>query len=79
MKKYILTTIGVMALATAVLAATQIKTTGAGLSLGTDASQKIGFYGVTPTNQLTVTVGSDSQTLTNILNALIKIGLVKTN
>jgi hypothetical protein len=88
MKKLILSLFGVALIATAVYAAsTQMKNTGAGLYIGTASTQKIGFWGVTPTNQIgigiTLTNGAELAEavtkLQSIHNALIATGLCKTN
>ena len=81
MKKQILILGAVVAVATAAYAvSTQIKQTGAGLQLGTATTQKLSFYGSTPTNQLNVTVTSwDTNTVKSLIDALRIIGLVNTN
>lgn len=68
-------------IAASVYAATQQKNTAAGLQIGTASDQKIGFWGAAPTNQLTVTtIGvSNAAQITNIINALIKSGIINTN
>ena len=60
---------------------TKEKNTGAGLQIGTTSTQKIGFWGATPTNQLSVTIGgvSDAGRLTNLITALLKSGIINTN
>jgi hypothetical protein len=83
MKKAFITIAALVAIyAIAVFAeSTQQKNTGAGLQIGTTSTQKIGFWGATPTNQLVVTtIGvSDAGRLTNLLSALIKCGIISTN
>jgi hypothetical protein len=54
MKKLILSLLGVALIATLIYAeSTQQKNTGAGLQIGTSATQKIGFFGATPVVQQT--------------------------
>jgi hypothetical protein len=82
MKKFTLTMLGVALVLTAVYAAsTQTKNTGAGMQIATTSSQKLGFWGATPTNQLTIAIGgiSDAERLTNLIAALRVVGLVSTN
>ncbi len=75
MKKYILSFVGVVALATLLYAeSTQIKNTGIGYQIGTSASQHVGFYGAAPVVQqnaaaVTTNVASVAVSLTKASKA----------
>lgn len=86
--KWILCLVGAAIIATAVYAeSTKIKDTGAGYLIGTSSTQKIGFWGVAPTNQIGIgitltngaTLAECVTKLQSIHNALIATGLCKTN
>ena len=81
MKKKILILIALVAVVTATYAAVQIKQTAAGLQIGSisGGGDLIGFYGATPVTQLFVSVTTDSTTLSNLINQLVRQGIVKTN
>lgn len=78
-KSNLLILAGVALVITAVYAGTQIKETAAGTQIATTADQKLAFWGATPVTQQWVTVSADSTTLTNILLALVRNGIVRTN
>lgn len=80
MKKLLLCGLALIVCAAVYAESTKTKTTAAGMQIGTSRSQAIGFWGVTPvTQQVVVATGSDSATLTNILNELVRMGIVRTN
>lgn len=85
MKKTLLILCGCgLVFASVYAASTQTKNTGAGLQIGTASTQKLAFYGGTPTNQLTVTVSTNTldttaATLKQVIDALRLVGLVNTN
>ena len=81
MKKNILILLAVVAVVTATYAGVVMKNTAAGLQVGTRSggADSIGFWGATPTTQKFVTVSTDSTTLSNLINELVRIGIVKTN
>lgn len=86
MKKSIIISVASLALAGAAFAeSTKIKDTGAGLKIGTTATQKIGFYGVTPIVQPTIaaapTNGADlAEVITwcqGVRSNLVNLGIAK--
>lgn len=81
MRKNLIITIAAICLISlyAYAESTKIKNTAAGYQLGTTSTQAIGFYGAAPVTQKFVTVSSDSTTLTNLINELVRMGIVKTN
>lgn len=82
MKKNLLIFAALVLVVTGVYAAVQIKQTGAGLQIGTRSggADSIGFWGATPSTQINVTAsGAIGASFTNLLNELVRIGIVKTN
>ena len=78
-KNLLILGIGCLIVTVAYAASTKIKNTAAGYQIGTEAEQKIGFWGIVPTTQQVVTVSTDSTTITNILAALRVAGIIRTN
>jgi type IV secretory pathway protease TraF len=85
MKKHTLIILAVVAIVTTTYAVTIVKETGAGLFLGTSASQKVGFYGIAPlAQQTTVAAVTNGTSLADLITAvngirsnLVAVGLVK--
>ena len=50
-----------------------------GKQIGIATTDSIGFWGAAPTTQKFVTVTSVGASLTNLLNELVRVGIVKTN
>lgn len=85
MKKTLLILCGCgLVFASVYAASTQTKNTAAGMQIGTASTQKLAFYGGTPTNQLVVTVATNgvdnlAATVKSLLDALRLYSLINTN